>query len=142
MYPEIDIIMLALARWDGHYSSTAFSLAKELSRYNRVFYIDNPFTLITYTRELAQDNGLHVITGSAAVKQDQATADAICELLGYQNAVMTCESPAFGGRCWYSSCYDNNLGSWNGNDFITENACHAGNRWIGTLTCSNKITNC
>ncbi len=45
MYPEIDIIMLALARWDGHYSSTAFSLAKELSRYNRVFYIDNPFTV-------------------------------------------------------------------------------------------------
>lgn len=41
----IDIIMLALPRWDGAYSSTAFSLAKEFSRHNRVFYIDNPFTV-------------------------------------------------------------------------------------------------
>lgn len=42
--PQVDIIMLALARWDGPYSSTAFSMAKELSRHSRVFYIDNPFT--------------------------------------------------------------------------------------------------
>jgi teichuronic acid biosynthesis glycosyltransferase TuaH len=39
-----DIIMLALPRWDGLYSSAAFSLARELSRDTRVFYIDNPFT--------------------------------------------------------------------------------------------------
>jgi teichuronic acid biosynthesis glycosyltransferase TuaH len=39
-----DIVMLALPRWDGLYSSTAYSLAKELSRHTRVFYIDNPFT--------------------------------------------------------------------------------------------------
>lgn len=37
--------MLALPRWDGLYSSTAFSLARELSKKNRVFYIDNPFTI-------------------------------------------------------------------------------------------------
>lgn len=36
--------MLALARWDGPYSSTAFSLAKELAKSNRIFYIDNPIT--------------------------------------------------------------------------------------------------
>lgn len=41
----IDIIMLALPRWDGAYSSTAYSLAKEFSRNHRVFYIDNPFTV-------------------------------------------------------------------------------------------------
>src|SRR5688572_20773037 len=40
----MDIVMLALPRWDGPYSSTAFSLARELSRNNRVFYIDNPYT--------------------------------------------------------------------------------------------------
>ena len=39
-----DIVMLALPRWDGPYSSTAYSLAQALSRYTRVFYIDNPFT--------------------------------------------------------------------------------------------------
>jgi teichuronic acid biosynthesis glycosyltransferase TuaH len=41
----MDIIMLALPRWDGDYSSTAYSLAKEFSRHRRVFYIDNPFTV-------------------------------------------------------------------------------------------------
>lgn len=41
----MDIIMLALARWDGPYSSTAFSLAKELSQTNRVFYVENPITI-------------------------------------------------------------------------------------------------
>lgn len=41
----MDIIMLALPRWDGDYSSTAWSLAKEFSRTRRVFYIDNPFTV-------------------------------------------------------------------------------------------------
>ena len=42
---DYDIIMFALPRWDGNYSSTAYSLAKALSKHTRVFYIDNPFTL-------------------------------------------------------------------------------------------------
>lgn len=40
-----DVIMFALPRWDGPYFSTALSIAKELSRTNRVFYVDNPFTI-------------------------------------------------------------------------------------------------
>ena len=40
-----DIIMFALPRWDGPFSSTAFSLAKEMARDTRVFYVDNPYTL-------------------------------------------------------------------------------------------------
>lgn len=40
-----DIIIVALARWDGLYASTAFALAKELSYECRVFYVDNPFTI-------------------------------------------------------------------------------------------------
>lgn len=46
--PDYDIIMLALPRWDGLYASTAYSLARELSRFTRVFYIDNPFTWKDY----------------------------------------------------------------------------------------------
>lgn len=42
---DLDIIILALSRWDGPYSSTAFSMANELSKTNRVFFIDNPFTM-------------------------------------------------------------------------------------------------
>ncbi len=45
---DYDIIMLALPRWDGQYSSTAYSLAQELSTYTRVFYVDNPFTFKDY----------------------------------------------------------------------------------------------
>ena len=37
--------MFALPRWDGPYFSTALSMAKELSRTHRVFYVDNPFTV-------------------------------------------------------------------------------------------------
>ena len=37
--------MFALPRWDGPFSSTAFSLAKEMARDARVFYVDNPYTL-------------------------------------------------------------------------------------------------
>jgi teichuronic acid biosynthesis glycosyltransferase TuaH len=47
-FPYYDIIMMALPRWDGPYSSTAYSLAKELSRHTRVFYVDNPFTIKEY----------------------------------------------------------------------------------------------
>jgi glycosyltransferase involved in cell wall biosynthesis len=43
-----DIIFFALARWDGPYSSTAYCLAKALSRHTRVFYVDNPFTIKDY----------------------------------------------------------------------------------------------
>lgn len=45
---DCDIIFFALARWDGPYSSTAYSLAKALSEHTRVFYVDNPFTLKDY----------------------------------------------------------------------------------------------
>lgn len=41
----MNIIILALARWDGPYSSTAFSLAKEFAKNHTVFYIENPLTL-------------------------------------------------------------------------------------------------
>lgn len=34
-----------MSRWDGPYSSAAFSLAKELAKNHQVFYIDNPFTI-------------------------------------------------------------------------------------------------
>jgi teichuronic acid biosynthesis glycosyltransferase TuaH len=47
-FPYYDIVMMALPRWDGPYSSTAYSLAKELSRHTRVFYVDNPFTIKDY----------------------------------------------------------------------------------------------
>ena len=41
---KLPVIFLALARWDGPYSSTALSLARALSNTRPVFYIDNPFT--------------------------------------------------------------------------------------------------
>lgn len=34
-----------MSRWDGPYSSAAYSLAKELSKKHRVFYFDHPYTI-------------------------------------------------------------------------------------------------
>ena len=41
---ETNFIILASGRWDGEYSSTMLSIARELAKDYRVFYIDNPFT--------------------------------------------------------------------------------------------------
>ncbi|RAW01353.1 glycosyltransferase [Pseudochryseolinea flava] len=65
---SMDIIMLALPRWDGDYSSTAYSLAKEFSRDHRVFYVDNPFTLkdffSNYKSRQIQSRKRALLTGS------------------------------------------------------------------------------
>jgi len=45
---NIDFIIFALPRWDAVYSSGTYSTAKELSKNNRVFYIDHPFTFKDY----------------------------------------------------------------------------------------------
>lgn len=37
--------MISMSRWDGPYSSAAYSLAKELSKKHQVYYFDHPFTL-------------------------------------------------------------------------------------------------
>lgn len=52
MNTSLDIIIIALSRSDGPYSSTAFSLAKEMAKTNRVFYVDNPFTIKDFFYEL------------------------------------------------------------------------------------------
>lgn len=49
-FPGYDIVIMALSRWDAPYSSTAWSLAKELSKHARVFYIDNPISVHEYFR--------------------------------------------------------------------------------------------
>ncbi len=42
---DIDIIILALTRYDGPYSSISISMAKEFSKNHRVFYINHPYSL-------------------------------------------------------------------------------------------------
>lgn len=44
-YSNLPIVMLSMSRWDDPFSSASISLAKEFSKNNLVFYIDNPFTL-------------------------------------------------------------------------------------------------
>lgn len=41
----IDIVIFALSRFDGPYSSSPISLAKEFSKTNRVFYINHPYSI-------------------------------------------------------------------------------------------------
>ena len=45
---NIDIVCFALSRWDASISSPAVSLAKELAKSNRVFYIEHPYSYKDY----------------------------------------------------------------------------------------------
>ena len=45
---NIDIVCFSLSRWDASISSPAASLAKELSKNNRVFYIEHPYSYKDY----------------------------------------------------------------------------------------------
>lgn len=40
-----------MSRWDSEFSSASISLAKEFSKSNKVFYIDNPFTIKDFILE-------------------------------------------------------------------------------------------
>jgi teichuronic acid biosynthesis glycosyltransferase TuaH len=48
---DVDIICFSLSRWDAPISSPAASLAKELSKNNRVFYIEHPYSFKDYVTE-------------------------------------------------------------------------------------------
>ncbi len=48
---KLPIIMCSMSRWDGDLSSAAYSIAKELAKTNKVFYIDYPYTVKDYLRE-------------------------------------------------------------------------------------------
>jgi glycosyltransferase involved in cell wall biosynthesis len=42
---QVPVLMLSVSRWDQELSSASISMAKELSRDTRVFYIDHPFSV-------------------------------------------------------------------------------------------------
>lgn len=44
------IVMLALSRYDSLLQSTSYSIAQELAKTNRVFYVDNPFTIYDWLK--------------------------------------------------------------------------------------------
>lgn len=51
MITDCDIVCLSISRWDAPISSPSLSLAKELSKSNRVFYIDHPYSWKDYFKE-------------------------------------------------------------------------------------------
>jgi glycosyltransferase involved in cell wall biosynthesis len=69
---KYDIIFLALPRWDGPYASTAFSLAQELAKHHRVFYLDNPYTwkdvLKDWSKPSIQNRKDSLIRGRLGIK--------------------------------------------------------------------------
>jgi len=48
---KADIVCVSLSRWDSPISSPALSIAKELGKTNRVFFLDHPFSWKDYFRE-------------------------------------------------------------------------------------------
>jgi teichuronic acid biosynthesis glycosyltransferase TuaH len=64
---NIDVVCFSLSRWDAPISSPAASLAKELSKNNRVFYIEHPYSFKDFLSEGKsaaeyQDGNVHVFT--------------------------------------------------------------------------------
>ncbi|MCC5935927.1 MAG: glycosyltransferase [Lunatimonas sp.] len=48
--------MISMSRWDGDFSSAAWSLAKTFSKNQPVIYVDYPYTLLDYFRERKKDS--------------------------------------------------------------------------------------
>ncbi len=48
---DIDVVCFSLSRWDAPISSPAASLAKELAKNNRVFYIEHPYSFKDFISE-------------------------------------------------------------------------------------------
>lgn len=48
---DVDVVCFSLSRWDAPISSPAASLAREISKNNRVFYIEHPYSYKDYIRE-------------------------------------------------------------------------------------------
>jgi len=59
--PDCDVIYLALNRTNSEYSSFAVSLAKEISKENRVFYINHPYSLKDLLQQFKKDKKLQKI---------------------------------------------------------------------------------
>ncbi len=50
-FHNVDIICMSLSRWDAPISSPAFSIASQLGKIHRVFFIEHPFSWKDYLRE-------------------------------------------------------------------------------------------
>lgn len=48
---KLPIVMISMSRWDGDFSSAAWSLAKTFAKNQPVIYVDYPYTLLDYWRE-------------------------------------------------------------------------------------------
>lgn len=76
-----------------------------------------------YGTKIVQDTD----PGSAALSFDSNTELKICQLKGYTSVVSATSDN-------YYSCFDNGIVYWNGNSFVTENACKD-NNYIWQLVC-------
>lgn len=59
-----NIVIFALSKWDGEYSSTTFSLAKAFSKKNKVIYIDKPVTWKDYFSNIFKRNSSTILKNS------------------------------------------------------------------------------
>ena len=48
---QLPVVMISMSRWDGDFSSAAYSLAKSLAKSNPVIYVDYPYTWLDVWRE-------------------------------------------------------------------------------------------
>ncbi|MDP3997013.1 MAG: hypothetical protein Q8P73_00725 [bacterium] len=104
----------------------------------RTWNSGEPGDLRVFVNSLAAQEGYSQVP--SVLKYDSVTAQKVCALAGYSRvASMSCTSKYDGGRCGWSSPWDNTLSYWNGSNFITGNAAALGNQWLTNLTCADPI---
>jgi len=125
---------------DGDLMIDALVLDTSIS--DLLFSIDGPFNLRNQYNIIAPSKGYVSVSNVGAFNLDARTAQKLCETFGYNKVELyACASANYGGRCWYSSCGDNLLAYWDDSvgGFVQINACSAGNRWLGYLSCSQPV---
>ncbi|MEM9823412.1 MAG: hypothetical protein AAF985_20180, partial [Bacteroidota bacterium] len=51
---KCDIILFSLFRWDSPYSSISIAMAKEFAKSHRIFYLNHPYSVKDYFKELSE----------------------------------------------------------------------------------------
>jgi hypothetical protein len=114
------------------------TLNKEKSWYGELYEIRN------FVNEKAEIYGYTQIPtsfdGQGFVSNDNPTAEKVCELAGYETVKShDCHENGRYGRCIFTSPSNNVVGTWSQSNNDFEMISAVGERWLASLTCTDKI---
>ena len=105
----------------------------------------DPFGLRNFVNANAREFGYNTIPSSTALFFDAPTAQFVCHIAGFATVShQDCVSNYDGGRCGWHSPHDDTLSRWIPSSYRWHvgNAKDMGNRWLTTLTCTHRLSDC